>query len=257
MLYGILSGHPTRMGHLDGSRRTMRRAHASATSAAVPERTLCGIASSRPTSKPGWNSPAAGTVKHRRPIERTFRRYLECGIACSRHFARAYRRVPARFPDRVLLQSVAVCAPRATRGAWLKQRRTWSIIFHRCRCANVGVACWATDGACKRTRPCKYGAASSCPWWNAACASIAQLATSPPDWGGRLHHRFRLQPERACALPLLRHRRRLQSAPALQSMPRTRHRASAFMQPSDSTRRRSPTLSTRADPCPPPSSGAA
>ena len=43
------------------------RPHPSASSAAVPSG-RCGIASSRPTSKPGWNWPAERTVKHRRPM---------------------------------------------------------------------------------------------------------------------------------------------------------------------------------------------
>ena len=38
-----------------------------AVTAAVPSG-RCGIAFSSPTSKPGWNSPAERTVKHRRPM---------------------------------------------------------------------------------------------------------------------------------------------------------------------------------------------
>ena len=67
-IYSILSRSPDQ----DGPPRwqpplNAPRPHPSATSAAVPSG-RCGIASSRPTSKPGWSSPAARTVKHRRPM---------------------------------------------------------------------------------------------------------------------------------------------------------------------------------------------
>ena len=45
--------------------RNAPRPHRSATSVAVASG-RCGIASSRPTSKPGWSRPTVRTVKHRR-----------------------------------------------------------------------------------------------------------------------------------------------------------------------------------------------
>ena len=155
-------------------------------SAAVPSG-RCGIAASRPSSKPGWSRPAARTVKHRRPM------LSEPSAALSN--AAVSRTV-------LLAPTVTMC-------------RHDFLIAYSCKCRGVCPSCntrrMAETAAhlvdhvfpllpvrqwvpavpkrlrtfLQRARRCKARCcAFSSPWWNAACANLASFS-SPPHGSGR------------------------------------------------------------------------
>jgi hypothetical protein len=161
-----------------------------------------------------WLELASGEDGEAPPahVERTFRRYLECGIL-AHGFARAYcDECQHDFLIAYSCKCRGVCPSCNTRRMAETAAHLVDHVFPRhYRCGNGCSPCPSgCVTSCKRTRPCKARCcAFSCPWWNAACASIAPAAPPMPGSGRSPSSTGSLQPERARSFPLLRHRWRL------------------------------------------------